>query len=196
MIFKNKKGKSLLVAGILALVTLSVTVAFLSASPDVKVTICHVPPGNPENTHEITISENALAKHMENHPGDGVGACSGCGDGLCNPAAGEDSFSCPIDCGAPTCAQVGGACVPTDACLGGAFIEGVSCGVEWEGCCVVCGDGICSAFYGEDVTCPVDCEIPISCANFCEKPADTDGNGVADTCVACSLGDPECPRCF
>ncbi len=31
-----------------------------------KVTICHVPPGNPGNCHEITISTNALQAHL-NH---------------------------------------------------------------------------------------------------------------------------------
>lgn len=31
-----------------------------------KITICHVPPGNPGNCHEITISLNALQTHL-NH---------------------------------------------------------------------------------------------------------------------------------
>lgn len=31
-----------------------------------KITICHVPPGNPSNCHEITISLNALQTHL-NH---------------------------------------------------------------------------------------------------------------------------------
>jgi hypothetical protein len=43
-----------------------------------KVTICHIPPGNPENAHTITISVNALAPHMELH-GDKVGECDGGG---------------------------------------------------------------------------------------------------------------------
>jgi len=30
-----------------------------------KVTICHVPPGNPGNCHEITISMNALQPHLD-----------------------------------------------------------------------------------------------------------------------------------
>jgi len=40
---------------------------------DAKVEICHIPPGNPENVHTITISENALETHLEH--GDHVGAC-------------------------------------------------------------------------------------------------------------------------
>lgn len=30
-----------------------------------KVTICHVPPGNPGNCHEITISMSALQPHLD-----------------------------------------------------------------------------------------------------------------------------------
>ena len=33
---------------------------------DKKITICHVPPGNPGNMHKITISYNALQTHL-NH---------------------------------------------------------------------------------------------------------------------------------
>jgi len=41
-----------------------------------KITICHIPPGNPENAHTITIDVSSLPAH-EAH-GDYVG---GCGDG-------------------------------------------------------------------------------------------------------------------
>lgn len=42
-------------------------------------TICHIPPGNPDAAHTITVgSENAVEKHMSNH-GDTEGAC---GDGV------------------------------------------------------------------------------------------------------------------
>jgi hypothetical protein len=30
-----------------------------------KVTICHVPPGNPSNAHLITVSKNALQAHLD-----------------------------------------------------------------------------------------------------------------------------------
>lgn len=40
-----------------------------------KVTICHVPPGNPENAHSITISVNALDAHLAH--GDTIGDCDG-----------------------------------------------------------------------------------------------------------------------
>ena len=38
-----------------------------------KVDVCHIPPGNPENAHTITISENALDAHLEHD--DQLGEC-------------------------------------------------------------------------------------------------------------------------
>jgi hypothetical protein len=32
-----------------------------------KITICHVPPGNPDNCHEITISLEAFETHFDHH---------------------------------------------------------------------------------------------------------------------------------
>jgi hypothetical protein len=44
-----------------------------------KVTICHIPPGNPENAHPITISVNALQPHLDH----------GCYVGSCNATSGS-----------------------------------------------------------------------------------------------------------
>jgi hypothetical protein len=41
---------------------------------NVKVTICHIPPGEPANRHEITIGAPAVPAHIRNH-GDTVGPC-------------------------------------------------------------------------------------------------------------------------
>ncbi|MDX1380103.1 MAG: hypothetical protein R3233_03235, partial [Xanthomonadales bacterium] len=38
-----------------------------------KVDVCHIPPGNPDNAHTITISENAVETHLEH--GDHLGPC-------------------------------------------------------------------------------------------------------------------------
>jgi hypothetical protein len=38
-----------------------------------KVTICHIPPGNPDNAHTITVSENAVPAHLAH--GDTLGEC-------------------------------------------------------------------------------------------------------------------------
>jgi hypothetical protein len=45
-------------------------------SDNEKVTICHIPPGNPENAHEITVSISAVPAHLLLH-GDNVGQCGG-----------------------------------------------------------------------------------------------------------------------
>jgi hypothetical protein len=39
-----------------------------------KVTICHIPPGNPENAHTIAVNNNAVPSHLAH--GDTLGACS------------------------------------------------------------------------------------------------------------------------
>jgi hypothetical protein len=38
-----------------------------------KVVVCHIPPGNPGNAHEIVVSTNAVQAHL-NH-GDSLGKC-------------------------------------------------------------------------------------------------------------------------
>jgi hypothetical protein len=39
-----------------------------------KVTICHIPPGNPSNAHTITVGAPAVPAHIANH-GDTMGPC-------------------------------------------------------------------------------------------------------------------------
>lgn len=39
-----------------------------------KVTICHVPPGNPSNAHTISVGPAAVSPHLDH--GDHLGACS------------------------------------------------------------------------------------------------------------------------
>ncbi len=41
--------------------------------PSAKVDVCHVPPGNPERAHTISVSEDALEDHLSH--GDTEGAC-------------------------------------------------------------------------------------------------------------------------
>jgi hypothetical protein len=47
----------------------------VQADPDGKVTICHIPPGNPENAHEITVSVSAVPAHLAH--GDRLSTCEG-----------------------------------------------------------------------------------------------------------------------
>ena len=61
-----------------------------------KVTICHIPPGNPANAHSITVGAPAVRAHLAH--GDSVGACGGGGGG---------------------CGGVGAACTATSQCCAG-----------------------------------------------------------------------------
>ena len=45
--------------------------AFAQAEP--KITICHLPPGNPENIQTITVGLPSLPAHLDH--GDGIGDC-------------------------------------------------------------------------------------------------------------------------
>lgn len=65
-----------------AALALMVIVPLTSSAPannhrNHKITICHIPPGNPANAHSITVSINALDAHLAH--GDFIGSC--------NPAA-------------------------------------------------------------------------------------------------------------
>ena len=66
---------AMLVAGLTALAMTTPT--SVQADPEPKVTICHVPPGNPENAQTITIGAAAVDAHMATHGGDSFGECDG-----------------------------------------------------------------------------------------------------------------------
>ena len=59
----------ILMLGLLAY-SITAPVAFAKKS---KVVICHMPTGNPENSHTIKVSENALQAHLDH--GDSIGEC-------------------------------------------------------------------------------------------------------------------------
>ena len=64
---------AMLVAALSALAMM--TPRTTNADPDHKVTICHFPPGNPENFQEITVDWSAVPAHVSEH-GDIVGGCN------------------------------------------------------------------------------------------------------------------------
>lgn len=67
-----------MVFSLLISLSLMVTGGFASAEGQ-KATICHVPPDDPSNAHEIVVSQKALESHLRNHPGDQLGPCqTGC----------------------------------------------------------------------------------------------------------------------
>ncbi len=60
------------------------------AGPKVKVDVCHIPPGNPDNFHTIKINENAVPAHLAH--GDVLGVCEDVGPLICN-----DDNMCTVD---------------------------------------------------------------------------------------------------
>lgn len=69
------KPKKLLTAAValIAAFTSVVMVATTAKGGDGRVTICHIPPGNEDNAHEIVVSSNAVNAHLQH--GDLLGAC-------------------------------------------------------------------------------------------------------------------------
>jgi hypothetical protein len=112
--------------------------AYLSVRPadaDDRVTLCHFPPGHPENFHTITVGAAAAEAHIRNH-GDVLGECCAidaiCDDGnacTANFCADNVCTSEPVDCddGNPCTNEVG--CDPQVGCIS----EPVTCG-EGEAC--------------------------------------------------------------
>ena len=66
-----------------------------------KTTICHAPAGDSSKAKTSCVSSSEVSAHLGH--GDCLGECpcagsDPCGDGVCDPAAGEDTESCPGDC--------------------------------------------------------------------------------------------------
>ena len=62
------------VLGMLALAGLVASQPGAAGAGQDKVTICHIPPGNPANAHTIVVGAPAVPAHLANH-GDSVGEC-------------------------------------------------------------------------------------------------------------------------
>jgi PKD repeat protein len=141
-----------LVVTVLALVSAAGVYAAASA----KVNICHIPPGNPDNWHTITVSENALSAHLAH--GDLPGRCEENLEKLCN-----DGNACTIDVdyGSGTCYVNR----PPVDCDDGNFCTTNTCDPV-NGCQsapIVCSDGdlctidACNPFDGQCAFTPKDC---------------------------------------
>jgi hypothetical protein len=107
-----------------------------------KITLCHVPPGNPANAHTITVGEAAWKGHR-NHKGDYLGPCNGSGgpDGGVPPPPPPDEEPPPTpdagtpppptpDAGTPpgpTCSPLGGTCGGSVTCCDGLQCSGSTC---------------------------------------------------------------------
>jgi hypothetical protein len=169
----------------------------LSCAPGQKVTICHIPPGNPANAHEISVSINALPAHLAH--GDTIGPCQappvefeGCGtlvqgvecvlfqadegglyllDNLDGFGVGDRVFvSGILD---PTCFTI---CLEGDGCIFGNTIE--ACVEPFEGCGTLVQGVECVLFQADE--------------GGLYLLENLDGFGVGDRVFVTGVPDPDC----
>lgn len=135
----------------------------------VKMPVCHVPPGNPENFHTIIISENALQAHL-NH-GDLEGSCSDHCEAICSDDSlctidipvGVQDYNCEVHGCAPLpralvncddsnfCTE--DSCDPIEGCQSVPLTDGTLCDAG-QGQCI---DGTCTPLTCPDTyVCPSD----------------------------------------
>lgn len=87
-----------------------------AAASNAKVDVCHIPPGNPDNFHTISVSEKAVDAHLAH--GDLIGGCFENCEALCDDgnACTQDVVSDPDQC---ICQAAPGpvvSCDDSDAC--------------------------------------------------------------------------------
>ena len=127
------------------------------AAPPPKVEICHIPPDDPTNFHTISVSESALAAHLDH--GDFEGACGLHCEELC-----DDSNSCTNDSAACLEGQKG--CILSDLRPPVNCDDGVSCTADScdsvSGCVSDPVDSLCD----DGVACTVDsCDAALGCSS-------------------------------
>jgi hypothetical protein len=96
--------------------------------PSHKVTLCHIPPGNPANAHTISVGSPAVRAHLAH--GDYLGPCHGPGGGPPEPNPPADAGT-PAGGPPPPGPNPGGGCQPSDAACGTglpACCSGLACG--------------------------------------------------------------------
>lgn len=120
-----QRSKALTLIGALLVGGFVVGLFLVQGSADAgdKVTICHIPPGNPANFHTISVSANAVDKHMENH-GDFLGECCGMIANVCGvpgdkckayDCAADECSLVDVECGDIACMDLA-QCDPVEGC--------------------------------------------------------------------------------
>jgi hypothetical protein len=113
-----------------------------------QVTICHVPPGNPNNVHTITVSTNAVPAHLRH--GDAV--CAPGNEDCCFNSGTSTAVCTNLETDATNCGGCGITCGENEVCNEGSCVPKEACPVATVcGGFVPCGDDpqcLCVATYG------------------------------------------------
>ena len=163
-----------------------------------KVEVCHFPPGNPDNFHTITVSSNAVDKHLEKH-GDYLGPC--------RPECAHSPFEVGeiLD---PNCDPiVECVCDADEFCCDSAWdqicVNRANCGQDIGVCATICqctSDGDCD----DGVDCTVDSCTQLVCTNVLDESLCAAGElcDPTDGCTTCpethspfEVGEKLDPRC-
>lgn len=134
-----------------------------------KITVCHIPPGNPGNAHTVSVGSPSLPAHLAH--GDTVGECAPPGedDGEASPASVPiciaDGAACSADsnCCSGLC---GGSGICTSQCTS-VFDGSSQCGTSMD-CCAgaACIQGLCF----EGLTCKLQgtaCNLDPEAGDWC-----------------------------
>lgn len=173
--YKNGGSMNKSVSNVLVVTVGLVLGSVALAAPVKRVTLCHFPPGNPDNAQVITVGEPAVEAHVANH-----------NDAVC---ADDDSDCC---FGSEDAASV---CTNFETDVNNCGGCGVVCSLA--NATAACTDGecevsTCDAGFGDcDSDAANGCETPLtttsdcgSCGNAC-----ADGEVCTDgTCVSSSPG--------
>jgi hypothetical protein len=159
------------------------------SSPDRgnKVTICHIPPGNPAAAHTITVGASAVKAHLAH--GDTLGACGGGGGGTCSsndpcqvvssdPRTGQCTTTPAPD---GTACNDNNACTQRDTCQAGRCVGSAPVTCTSNNPCQA--GGTCDPNTGACTTQPASNGTACDDGNACTQ-GDTCQNG------ACTAGTP------
>ena len=151
--------------------------------PNGKVTICHVPPGNPDNAHTISVSPNAANAHLAH--GDYCGPCvsATCAD---DADCGEQEICVDGECVTPPECQTDEDCAGAEICVDGECVTPPECQTD-EDCpgAETCIDGECVP--------PGECQADADCEDddACTTDVCDPGAGCLHVPIdSCFDGDP------
>lgn len=125
----------------------------VGASTNTKVEVCHLPPGNPNDYHTLTIPSLALKAHLAH--GDLEGTCGNyCGlfcntndkcfqdNGVFDPGTGRCiCSSAPVDCSSPSSCLTNTGCDPSEGCQYSQSPLGAACNYDNNVCTADTCDG-------------------------------------------------------